>query len=96
MSIKIVFDQSSTANNDVNKAVNDFLNKIEILEVLQDNKIIIHQDGVEQSYYIRCCLLGKTATPLLDLDARLIPESHDSVRANRDLRIVQLKIRQSI
>lgn len=81
----IVFDQSSTINDDVKKAVIDFLNAIETLEVSQGNKIIIHQDGVEKSYYIRCCLLGKTAASLVDLDARLIPESSDSFKANRDL-----------
>ena len=81
----IVFDQSSIPNTDVEKAVNDFLSNIETLEVLQSNKIIVHQDGVEQSYYIRCCLLGKTATPIVDLNARLIPESSDSFRANREL-----------
>ena len=80
-----VFDQSSTTNVDVDKAVSDFLSKIETLEVSQGNKIIIHQDGVERSYYIRCCLLGKKATPIIDLDARLIPESTDSFRANREL-----------
>lgn len=85
MNVKTVFDQSSTINGDVEKAVNDFLNKIETLEVSQGNKIIIHQDGVEKSYYIRCCLLGKTATSLVDLNARLIPESNDSFRANREL-----------
>jgi len=80
-----VFDQSSTTNVDVDKAVSDFLSKIKTLEVSQGNKIIIHQDGVERSYYIRCCLLGKTATPIIDLNARLIPESTDSFRANREL-----------
>jgi len=85
VNVKTVFDQSSTINGDVEKAVNDFLNKIETLEVSQGNKIIIHQDGVEKSYYIRCCLLGKTATSLVDLNARLIPESNDSFRANREL-----------
>ncbi|MBI2832333.1 MAG: hypothetical protein HYX79_08765 [Chloroflexi bacterium] len=85
MNVKIVFDQSSTANVDVEKTVNEFLNKIETLEISQGNKIIIHQDGVEKSYYIRCCLLGKKAAPLTDLNARLIPESSDSFRANRGL-----------
>jgi len=85
MIVKTVFDQSSTANSDVENAVGEFLNKVETLEVSQGNKVIIHQDGVEKSYYIRCCLLGKTATSLVDLNARLIPESPDSYRANREL-----------
>ena len=85
MSVETVFDQSSAVSGDVEKAVNEFLSKFETLEVSQGNKIIIHQDGVEKSYYIRCCLLGKTATPLIDLNARLIPESSDSFRANREL-----------
>ena len=85
MNIKIVFDQSSAPNKDVDKAVHDFLDRVKTLEASQGNKTIIHQDGVEKSYYIRCCLLGETAAPLLDLDARLIPESSDSFRANREL-----------
>jgi hypothetical protein len=85
MNVKTVFDKSSIINIDVENAVNEFFSKVETLEVMQGNKIIIHQDGVEKSYYIRCCLLGKTATPLVDLDARLIPESPDSFRANRVL-----------
>lgn len=85
MSAKTVFDPYSAVSDDVQKAVNEFLSKVETLEVAQGNKIIIHQDGVEKSYYIRCCLLGKIATPLIDLNARLIPQSPDSFRANREL-----------
>jgi hypothetical protein len=85
MIIKTIFDQSSPLNTSVENAVNEFLSMVETLEASQDNKIIIHQDGVEKSYYIRCCLLGKTAAPLIDLNARLIPESPDSYRANRKL-----------
>lgn len=85
MNVKTVFDQSGAVSGDVEKAVNEFLSMVETLEVSQGNKIIIHQDGVKKSYYIRCCLLGKTATPFIDLNARLIPESPDSFRANREL-----------
>ena len=87
MNINTVFDQYATPNDTVTKAVKDFLNQVPSLEASQSNKIIIHQDGVERSYYIRCCLLGETASQLLDLDARLIPESSDSFRANRELLI---------
>ena len=87
MNTKTVFDKSAAMNGNVDKAVNEFLNNIETLEISQGNKIIIHQDGVEKSYYIRCCLLGKTGSPLIDLNARLIPESPDSYRANRELLI---------
>ncbi len=85
MNINTVFDQYATQDNAVTKAVKDFLSQVQSLETSQNNKIIIHQDGVERSYYIRCCLLSETASQLLDLDARLIPESDDSFRANRTL-----------
>ena len=85
VNVKTVFDQSSSRNSDVEQAVNDFLDKIETLETLQGNKIVIHQDGVEKSYFIRCCVPAQIAAPLVDLDARLIPESPDSLRANRTL-----------
>ena len=85
MNINTVFDQYATQDDTVTKAVKDFLGQVPALETFQNNKIIIHQDGVERSYYIRCCLLSETVSQLLDLDARLIPESQDSFRANREL-----------
>jgi len=85
MDINIVFDQYATKDDTVTKAVKEFLSKVPSLETLQNNKIIVHQDGVERSYYIRCCLLSEAVSQLLDLDARLIPESQDSFRANREL-----------
>lgn len=85
MNVNVVFDQYATRDDTVTKAVKDFLSQIPSLETSQNNKIIIHQDGVEKSYYIRCCLLSEAVSQLLDLDARLIPESQDSFRANREL-----------
>ena len=85
MKMNAVFDQYAAQDNTVTEAVRDFLSRIPSLEASQNNKIIIHQDGVERSYYIRCCLLSEAVSHLLDLDARLIPESQDSFRANREL-----------
>ncbi len=42
MSVKTAFDQSSAVSSDIEKAVSEFLDKIETLEVSQGNKIIIH------------------------------------------------------
>lgn len=41
MDNKTVFDKSSNVNSEVDRAVNDFLKRIETLEILQGNKIII-------------------------------------------------------
>lgn len=85
MNGKLAYDKNAAASGDVSKTIQEFIGSVKTLETAQGNGITIHQDGVDKSYYIRCCLQGKEASKLLDLDARLIPESPDSFRANREL-----------
>jgi hypothetical protein len=85
MNLKLVYDQKVGENDSVFKTVLSFLESVKTLEISQGNAVTIHQDGVDESYYIRCCLQGKDASQLVDLDARLIPDSPDSFRANREL-----------
>ncbi|MGA9047962.1 MAG: hypothetical protein WB588_03125 [Dehalococcoidia bacterium] len=85
MEPRIVYDQNVTKDSEVFKTVRNFIDSVKTLELSQGNAITIHQDGVDKSYYIRCCLQGNKASKLVDLDARLIPDSPDSFRANRQL-----------
>lgn len=85
MSFKLIYDQNIMQNEEVFKTVSSFVGSVKTLEMAQGNAITIHQDGVDKSYYIRCCLQGKEASELVDLGARLIPDSPDSFRANREL-----------
>ena len=83
--MEIIFDKNAVEKPEIRSTVLTFLNKIDTLEKAKNSIIPIHQDGVKQSYYIRCCIIGDTASALLDLDARLNPESPDSFKANREL-----------
>jgi hypothetical protein len=83
--MEILFDDNATENQEILKAVQSFIDDVDCLEKQKDGSIFIHQDGVKKSYYIRCCISGEVATDLLDLDARLDPESNDTFRDNREL-----------
>lgn len=83
--MRIAFAPGITAESNVVSQVGDLLSKVPTLEQTNDNTIVVFQDGKSGSYYVRCCIEASVAASLLDLDARLIPESPDSFRANREL-----------
>lgn len=83
--MQIVFDDIAEPNEEVSETVNRFLQSIPTLEGGKSPIFIVHQDGRSGSYYIRCSISSAIASPLVDFDARLIPESPDSFRANREL-----------
>jgi len=81
----LTFDANATESSRVKTTVETFLDEVETLEKVTGATIVIHQDGVQNSYYIRCCIQAKVASRLVDLNARLDPETPDSFRANREL-----------
>ncbi len=83
--MEIGFDDYASESQEVLKAVKSFVDNVECLEKKKNSPVFIHQDGVKKSYYIRCCISGDTVASLIDLDARLDPQSTDTFRDNREL-----------
>ena len=83
--MKISFDTKAPKNTEVEETVRNFFNKVDSLEKAGDSSILIHQDGVKKSYYVRCTISGETMSKLISLDARLDPQSPDTFRDNREL-----------
>jgi hypothetical protein len=83
--MEIVFEKTAAKNQKVEKAVKDFLAKVETLEKSRKMPVTIFQDGVKKSYYIRCAISGKTMNEAVSLDARLNPESGETFRDNREI-----------
>ncbi len=80
--MKLDFDKKATKSDNVTSSVNEFLSEVSTLELGYSAPIIIFQDGVDGSYYIKCSLLAEDASRLCDLNAKLLEESF---RANRRL-----------
>lgn len=83
--MNILFDEHASANPQVNQSVEKFLSTASTLEMKHDMPIVIFQDGVLASYYIKCSLLSSDAAELCDLDAKLDLNNPQSYRANREL-----------
>jgi hypothetical protein len=81
----IIFEKNAAKNEAVEKTVKEFLNKVETLEKTKDLPVTIFQDGVKNSYYIRCAVSGQTMTKTVSLDARLNPDSGETFRDNREI-----------
>lgn len=83
--MEISFDTNAIENEEVEETVQNFFNKVDSLEKASNSSILIHQDGVKKSYYVRCSISGETMSKLISLDARLDPQSTDTFRDNREL-----------
>ena len=83
--MEINFDKNAAKNQEVEKTVREFLDKIDTLEKARNVPVYIFQDGVKKSYYIRCTITGKTMAEVISLDARLNPESGETFRDNREI-----------
>jgi hypothetical protein len=83
--MEINFDKAAPKNQEVEKTVREFLDKIDTLEKARNIPVYIFQDGVKKSYYIRCTVTGKTMTEVISLDARLNPDSGETFRDNREI-----------
>lgn len=82
---KIVFSEGVADRATVRAEVKKFVGKIPTLEKERGSELLVSQDGKSKGYYLRCAISAKVSVGVLDLDARLIPESTDSFRANREL-----------
>ena len=81
----IKFEKKAQHEEDVINKVKDFLKKVPTIEKEHNMNVIIFQDGVNGSYYIKCSIQATNAAELCDLDARLDVCSTESYRANREL-----------
>jgi len=83
--MQIQFDENATYDETVEASVRQFLSEIPTLETKQQMPVILFQDGVNGSYYIKCSIPAREAATLSDLNARLDPNKAESFRANREL-----------
>ncbi len=83
--MQIKFDANAPRNREVEASVKTFLEDIDTGEKAGDLPVVIYQDGVRKSYYLRCTISGKTMSEVISLDARLDPQSGDTFRDNRGL-----------
>lgn len=83
--MNIIFEKNAAKNEAVEKTVKEFLEKVDTLEKQEGLPVTIFQDGVKNSYYIRCAVSGKTMNSAVSLDARLNPDSGETFRDNREI-----------
>jgi len=83
--MEIIFDHNADKNNKIEKSIEKFLSKVQTLEKKLKIPIVIFQDGVNNSYYIKCSIFTSVVWNLFDFDARLTIDSPESFRANREL-----------
>jgi len=85
--MEIKFDDKATNNKEIEALVKKFLNEVDTAEKKRDVPVVVYQDGVKKSYYIRCAISGATMNKVVSLDARLDPESDDTFRDNREVQM---------
>jgi hypothetical protein len=83
--LQIFYDENSKQDSSIKGLVTTFLEKIPTLEKAQDLPVIIFQDGVNKSYYIKCSIKASIVSQLVDLNAKLSTDDKISFRANREL-----------
>ncbi|OGO21356.1 MAG: hypothetical protein A2144_03775 [Chloroflexi bacterium RBG_16_50_9] len=83
--MEINFNKNAPADKEVATTINKFLQGIDTLEKEKNLPVFIYQDGVKNSYYIRCTISGETMSNVISLDARLDPQNGDTFRDNREL-----------
>ncbi len=83
--MKILFEKSAKKSADIEKLVSGFFKNVPTLESELNIPVIIFQDGVNNSYYIKCQILGSVASKIIDLNAKINAKDPESFRANREL-----------
>ncbi|MBI5193211.1 MAG: hypothetical protein HZA08_07200 [Nitrospirae bacterium] len=83
--MEILFDSNATTQTKIKDSVSHFLSIIIPIESNYKMPIVIFQDGVKGSYYVKCSLSANDAANLCDLNARLDVINKESYRANREL-----------
>lgn len=81
----IVFDSNADFSRAIEESVQEFLQAATTLEVEKNSPVFVFQDGKSRAYYITCHIRGHVAARLSDTDARLVVESDEAYRANREL-----------
>lgn len=85
--MEVSFEENAEINEIIKNEVENFLKEVITLEKIRDAPIIIYQDGKSKGYYIKCGISSNMISPILDFDAKLVPEDIESFRANRELMI---------
>lgn len=83
--MEIKFSENSIVDQEIETTVKTFLKEISTAEKAKNVPVLIYQDGVKKSYYIRCTISGETMSRIISLDARLNPQSGETFRDNREL-----------
>lgn len=83
--MKIRFEENASKSENIERVVSKFSKEVPTLESKNDMQMIVFQDGVNSSYYIKCHILASNASSIIDLNAKITPEAPDSFRANREL-----------
>jgi hypothetical protein len=83
--MEISFDKKAAKNQEVEKTVREFLETNGAMEHIMNMPVVIFQDGVKKSYYIRCAIAGETMSKKVSLDARLNPQTGETFRDNREI-----------
>jgi len=83
--MRILFEKSAKKSADIEKLVSGFFENVPTLESELNIPVIIFQDGVNNSYYIKCQILGSVASKIIDLNAKINSKDPESFRANREL-----------
>lgn len=88
--MQILFGEHAKRSDKIKHLVETFLKEADTLEGRHEMPIVVCQDGVNNSYYIKCSILAKAAADLCDLNAKLDVNSTESYRANRQLLLKNL------
>lgn len=83
--MEILFNENAKHDESIIKNIEHFLNSVQLLEQAKNIPIIIFQDGVNGSYYIKCSMSAIEADKLCDLNAKIHAKDADSFRSNREL-----------
>jgi hypothetical protein len=83
--MKILFEENAKKSEKIEKLVSRFFKKVPTLENKLDVPMVIFQDGVNNSYYIKCQVLARIASKIIDLNAKIKAKDPESFRANREL-----------
>jgi len=83
--MKIIFDSNAKEKTKISNDIKKALDNIPSLESLLDIPIVVFQDGVNGSYYVKCSLSAEIARSLCDTNAKLDYSRSESFRANREL-----------
>jgi len=83
--MKIIFEKDAKKSGKIEKLVSKFFEDISTLESKLNVLVVIFQDGVNNSYYIKCQILASVASKIIDLNAKINAKDPESFRANREL-----------